>query len=556
MVDQIADASSARTPEERTPEQHAPAAGTAEPAAPAPAPSALRRRIADAAALVVLVAGFLAVNDMRAWISTPYWLDEMWVALSTRVPLTDLPHITGSTPIGWTLLLRLVPDPDALRLLPAAFGLLSVLAAYAFGRIAFRGGTAQSTLAGLACSGAVLLLPAGQVHHDLKQYTADAAVAVAFLALVAWLEAGWSRRRLVVVAAAGPVAFLVSQVTVIVAVASFGGLVIGTAARRQWRRLAETAVLGAASGLLLAVIYGAFVAPVRTPALRDWWSGFYPSVPQLPGYLHHRLQQLGPQLGFGHVAVVLLLAAAGVAVLAAQRRGMTALAVLLTPAIAVILGVTRTYPLLDQRTSYFLMVQWAVLAGIAVAGVAVGVARLVPGGPAARGRLAIACVLTLAVLGSFAATHRFWYRFDGLDPRVPMTNQPARYDVRTAVRWVDQHRHPGDVLVINDRAVFGYIFYHSGASMRWVPATNTLGWVPVAPVDPDIVVVPGRAASQIQDAVGRAVARARANGSGARVLVLRTAWSAEKDSWQAALAPYPVTYSYSGLEPVAIIAQP
>jgi len=95
----------------------------------------LRSRAPDLAVLAVLYAMFAAVHDLRTWIGAPYMLDEAWVALSTRVPLGDLPRITSSSPIGWTLLLRAVPDPDALRLVPLAFALLAVVAAYAFGRL-------------------------------------------------------------------------------------------------------------------------------------------------------------------------------------------------------------------------------------------------------------------------------------------------------------------------------------------------------------------------------------------------------------------------------------
>jgi hypothetical protein len=222
----------------------------------------------------------------------------------------------------------------------------------------------------------------------------------------------------------------------------------------------------------------------------------------------------------------------------------------------VILGVARIYPLLDERASYFLMVEWAVVCGLGVAGAAAGAARLLLHKSMRHGRLVVACVLTLVALGSFAGAHRFWYRFDGLDPRVPKSNQAARADVRTSTRWVNEHRRAGDVLVINDRALFGYIFYHDDAPMTWVPATNTVGWLPTAPTDPDIIVVQGRGAAQIDEAVARAVARARRNGAGARVLVLRTAWLAEQDPWSAGLAPYTVTYSFPGREAVAIIAQP
>jgi hypothetical protein len=50
--------------------------------------------------------------------SHAFWLDEGWVADSLRAPLQQLRLLTSSTPIGWTFLLRLVPDvgpPERLR---------------------------------------------------------------------------------------------------------------------------------------------------------------------------------------------------------------------------------------------------------------------------------------------------------------------------------------------------------------------------------------------------------------------------------------------------------
>jgi hypothetical protein len=522
-----------------------------------PVPVSKRRgnRLPDAVALAVLLAVFLAVNNVPTWIRAPYWLDEDWVALSTRVPLKDVPKITSSTPIGWTLLLRLIPDPDALRLLPLAFSLIALLAAYLLGRLLPWRNPATSVLAGFACAAAVVLLPAEQLRQDLKQYTADAAVTLVFLAAAAWLDRSWTRRRLVVVVCAAPVALLLSQITLIVAPSTFAGLVVAAAVRRDRRRLLETVAGCVASLAVMGLLYEVLVAPNRTPVLSAFWSANYPSAPGLPAFVYRRLHALGPSLGYPrHLVILIGLLLTGVVVLAVLRRTATLVAVVVIPALTAALGVARLYPLLDERTCYFLFVAGAALTGIAVAGGAVGLARAIARRREVWWRTPLAGVLVVAALSAFATVNHSWYRFDGLDPRVPNYSPIAVSDVRTQTRWVDAHRAPGDVVLISDQARYGYAFYHDTSTMRWTAAPNTVGWVPVDPADPDVIVVHGSTAAPIANAVGRAVARARSNG--ARVLIVRSWWGAEAQAWSAALRPYAVTYPYTGTEPVAVIANP
>lgn len=530
------------------------AAGDSE-AAGAPA-GRLRRWLADAVALAVLLAAFFAVNDVPGWISAPYWLDESWVALSTRVPLADLPHITSSTPIGWSLLLRVIPDPDALRLLPLAFALIALVAAYALGRLLPWRTRAESVLAGYACAAMVLLLPAEQARHDLKQYTADAAVAMVYLALTAWLERGWSQRRLVVVAAVAPVALLLSQVTLIVAVAAFASLMVTAAIRRQWHRLVECVIAGAAAGGALGILYLVFVEPNRNGALTAFWTDYYPSFSGLPGFLHARVRALIPVLGFPRLAIAVPVAVAGLVVLAVQRRIATLGVLVVIPLCLVVLGISRMYPLLDERTSYFLLVAAAALGGVALAGCATALARLLPRTAARIWRPVVAGVLALAALGLFALHNREWYRLSVADPRVPEVSPIAISDVRTQTRWIDEHRASGDVVVISTMARFGYVYYHNNRPMTWKPWGNTIGWDPVTPREPHVVLVQGTSSQAIEDALHQAVALARHNGPDARILLLRTWPIDEVDAWRAALQPYTLTYPYSGVEPVTIIANP
>ena len=524
-------------------------------------PALFRRRLVDLVALALLLGAFLSVNDIGTWIGAPYWLDETWVALSTRASLADLPFITASTPIGWSLLLRLIPDLDALRLLPMAFAVGGVVAAYALGRSVVRD-RAGSVLTGLCCAAAVLLLPAQQLRHDLKQYTADAAVTLALLAGAAWLDRTWTRRRLIVLAVAAPVGVLVSQATIVGALALFGALVVVAALRRQWRRVIEAAIAGAASGAVLGLVYVVLIVPNRPPALQNFWSPYFPTVAELPGYLAAHLQTLAPSLGFGTAVVPLLLVAVGLAVLAVWRRLVTMGTVLVLVILAVGLSVGRLFPLLDARTSYFLLVAGAAVAGIGVAGSAIGLARLVARWRASHGRIgqrwriAVAASLSTVAFGLFTFANLAWYRFDGLDPRVPEYSPIAVSDVRTAIRWIEEHRRPGDVIVISQKARYGYVLYHDTGPLAWRATDDTTGWVPVVAPDPNVIVNDLPTPELIDDAVRRAAAQARRNGAGSRVLLLRTWWYNEQPRWAQALAGYAVSYPYGGTEPVGVIDHP
>jgi len=87
-----------------------------------------RRRLLLGAAEGVLVAlaciALVALShDVGYVLHAPYWLDEAWVAVSSRLPLGDLLHVTSSTPPGWNVLQRLLAPfgLQAVRLLPLAF---------------------------------------------------------------------------------------------------------------------------------------------------------------------------------------------------------------------------------------------------------------------------------------------------------------------------------------------------------------------------------------------------------------------------------------------------
>ena len=91
-----------------------------------------RRRLAagrlGAVALGLLV---LVVHDVGYLTSQSFWTDETWVAATTRFSLSRLPLTTSSTPIGWSVLLRLVTvsGTEVSRLLPLFFAGAAVVTA-------------------------------------------------------------------------------------------------------------------------------------------------------------------------------------------------------------------------------------------------------------------------------------------------------------------------------------------------------------------------------------------------------------------------------------------
>lgn len=156
------------------------------------------RPTAEQLAVPLLGLLVLAVHDVGYLLRQPFWTDEAWVAVTTRFPLSQLPATTSSTPIGWTALLRLVTVSGAQtsRLFPLAFAGAAVLVAYWFARRLGWPSAAVSVAAGLLAAAGVLLVPAMLVRNDLKQYTADACLALVVLALTSRLERAWSRGAL------------------------------------------------------------------------------------------------------------------------------------------------------------------------------------------------------------------------------------------------------------------------------------------------------------------------------------------------------------------------
>ncbi|MCG5448749.1 DUF6541 family protein [Micromonospora hortensis] len=521
---------------------------------PAPA-RRVRATVGEALPIIALVGAFFVVNDIRSWLTAQYWGDEAWVALSVRFPLADLPVTTSSSPIGWSFLLRLVPDIDHLRVVPLGFQLLTVVAAYLLGR-SLASERARGILIGVVTGLAVLLLPVQQTRHDLKQYTADAAVAVCLLALATWTERSWSRRRLAVVVAAVGLGMLLSHTTAIVAVCVLGGLLLSVAVRREWARTAEATVAGLITGALVAAVYFGVSARGNNDAMRDYWDAFLPSISELPAHLVRQAKALSPMLG-APVPILAVLLVLGVLTLFRRGHAAPAIAVLLLPVAAIGLGVAGIYPLLDPRTSHFLIVVAGLVAGIGIIGLADltvavvrrGLPRLPPG--------VVAAVTCAVLLASFAAVNHRWYRTDGDEPGVWRAHQ-AITDIGSSTRYVAAHKGPHDLVVVSGPAWFGFTLYSDQDPLKLVaPVTGTVGWTLTMPTRADVILPKPAAADEqsIKDALDEILAQAAKRPPGTRVWLVRAYTHPSEPVWQAALADYHVQRVTSGPEPVVVISK-
>lgn len=458
--------------------------------APAPSRKAARLSAYRLRRVEFLVGGLLAaavffVHDTPYMLRHPYWLDEAWVIVSTRAPLADLPRVVSATPLGWAVLLRLVPGASAQheRLVPLLFGAGTVFIAYLIGReLRLLGAVGGGLLTGAAA----LLVPAMLVRADLKPYTADAFVTVLLLFLVCRLETRWSRRRLAVVVGVAVLGLLFSHATAFAGTAALLSIALGALLTRAWRRLAEAMVAGVAGAVGMGVMYLLVDKRHETPLIRAYWTSHY--VPTDAGWagIQDKIEYLGtailPYLGVGAWVLWTL---AGVAIVTLVRTGRRVGTALMMPIVAIAMVVAaaqRRYPLLDQRTSTFLLVGTIVVLAIGVLGMARLAAR-------AHWTLGVGVVAVAAV--SYIHVASPYLRFHPLPPE----------DVRAQVRYVERHVGPNDVVLVNSSAGYGYGYYANSPSPQFPrtqeAANDTIGFVVGYPRSTRVIALSGRRAKDV-----------------------------------------------------------
>jgi hypothetical protein len=449
----------------------------------------------------------LFVQPLGVLFRRPFWVDEAWVADLVKVPLSRQVALSSSTPIGWALLLRLVPGhgTERLRVVPLLFSVAAVVVAFRLARGLNWRSPGEARAAGVIAGAAVLLAPISLQQNDLKQYTADAALALLVFVVAREADRRPGRRALVLLGVVSVVAVPFSTVAVFVGAAAFAGLLGAAAFEQQWRRVRDVLFTGCAAGVASAAYAAIVVLPHQNRALREYWRPFYldGSPWHIVSTAGHRFLALRSTFGVAPVLVVAFFVA-GLLVLGARRSLATAISAVVLWLEMLALGVVDRYPFLDPRTSHFLLIVTLTIAAIGFSGVASEVARRRP--------LLLAVVVIVAIGGlAFGARHQI------------RTFQFPVEDVRVQTLYVAQHHRANDVVVVNLLANWGFTYYWRDAGTRVFVARPAIAAGYIARVDGiNGVFAGGRRRADAIATLQRALAERRALGGRGRIWIVRT----------------------------------
>jgi hypothetical protein len=489
--------------------------------------AAVRRRL-TAEHLVALVLGLLvlAAHDVPYLLSLSFWLDEGWVAVTTRFPLSQLPDVTNSTPIGWSALLRLVtvPGTQSSRLLPLAFAGAAVVIAYWFARQLGWPRRAAAVCAGVLAGTGALLSPAMLARDDLKQYTADACLSLLVLALTSRLERDWSRSRLAALSVACWGGMLFSDAVTFVGAAAFTALCVTAFARREWWRLAESCAVGAVTAVLMYGIYEVFderavtVGLIDGAHMRNYFIPLHSGLPAAFTFVISRFAGLGGAFALGPAWLAVPLVLAGIVTIFWLGRRATAVALVLLWPVVLIVNAVRRYPFLDERTNTYLIVITVVIAAIGVIGAGCWLPGAVRAATVNAGRwrprqwmqrrwlrrstamtawLAGLCVLAGVAFGWTAR------------PYLRSENIPSQ-NVRGQTRYVYAHEASDDVILVDTSSSYGFAYYWPVGQPSIRPDDNVAqDYEPYFPGQPRIVVAIGGTPPNVGAAVAQAARQAQ-----------------------------------------------
>lgn len=477
----------------------------------------LRRVVRWDSALIDVVLptlGFLAtflVHDTGYVLSAPYWIDEAWVAISTKLPLRDLPSVVQTSPMGWEFLLRLVPfgGDQRQRLVPLILAAVAVVLAYVYVRRLPWNRLLLARVGGVLAAVAALLVPSALIRNDLKQYTADAAAALVALLLVTRAEKRGRRRDIAWLAGSMGVLVLFSSATPIIALGAFGALAASFAIQRRWRDVLTTVVGGAAGGVLMAIVFVATYLKGLGGGLHAYWQDYYLPVSGGGSAIGQWFVDRGgawvSDLGLGPVWLGSVLVLAGIATLILMRA--YALALFLPTVLMVAVGFSAAgqYPLFDIRTSHYLAMVTVVTAAIGVTGLSQLLAQLwarrLPQVWARRHKLVVPISAAVAI-ALFTI---------GAAPDIRLHSIPSE-DMRGPVEYLAQHRQPRDAVVVNYAGEYAYAYYLNGDDFVERHQAGVARWHLLFPGDPKLIIVKGRGGTYINMSLDEAAALAGPHG--------------------------------------------
>jgi hypothetical protein len=406
----------------------------------------------------------LVVHDLGYVVHAPYWNDEAWVAVSIKAPLHSVPDLIASSPIGWDLLLRLIPTqhPQAPRLVPLGFAMLAVAVAYGYARTLPWPSVRVARTAACAAATGALLLPSALVRNDLKQYTCDACCVLLLLWIASRVERTWSTRAMVRLGVAGVVLFLFSNPAALAFLAIVASLALVALKRRDWDRLVVLACTVAVAAIPMGATYVGFYARGNYPGLRNWWASNYPPFDKGAGATWHWFWHLAPTwfsaVGLGPMYIALPLVCLGAWGLRRLGLPATGLAVPVLFLEVAVLASARYYPIFDTRTSHFLATSFAVTA-------AVGVVWLVLGIQHGRHHRTtwVRYVALASVVMLFVAVHVGAARQHSIPP------EPTAADAHT----ITSGYRAGDVIVANANGTWVLAYYWPGGRVLTEPTADS-----------------------------------------------------------------------------------
>lgn len=507
--------------------------------------SRVRRRV-TLEHLLALVLGLLVlvVHDVGYMFSHPYWTDESWVAATTVFPLSQLWATTSTTPIGWSLLVRVftISGTESARVVPLAFAGIAVVTAYWFGRKLGWQRREVAIGAGVLAAIAMVLVPAMLVRDDLKQYSSDACFAMLALACVSRLERNWSRSALILLSVVTWGGMLFSHVVAFAGAAAFAAVCLVQLARRAWRPLAEAVVAGVITAVLMAAVYTVFDSRakinnlVESPHFRFYYVPVNEGLHSALSFLYGHFRDVNSQFGLGPEWLVVLLYVAGLVTLFRVDRRITAvMAAVLWPEMVVI-SALKLYPFMDPRTSTGLYAVSAVVAAIGVAGICALLRSYL------KGALALG-LAAAAVAGFVVVAH----------PDI-RSHLIADEDVRDQVSYVEAHADSSDVILVNLNSSFNVAYYWKrDRPAREASTVLDQLYEPYYPSQPRIVMAADRDRLQVDNALAKALAESRQRDCAPIWFIASHVISSEAAYWSAALQRDHLTATPVGDDGLSVI---
>lgn len=480
-------------------------------------------------AVAVAVATFF-VHPIHLVLTHPFWFDEAWVAVLTRVPWKSMPSLSSSTPVGFVALLRLVPGAGLQRgrIVVLLFSIGTVVMAYVLARSLQWTSTMRARFAGIVAAIVVMLAPISLGRNDLKQYTCDAFCALVVLTVAGAIDRARGRFPVWWLAVASLVVLPFSSVSAFVTVAAYTGLFGSAVLARSRRRILTVLAYGTGTALGLGAYFLTVVVPNTNDRLRDYWNDYYVrgSLWNILTDLWDRLADIRVWLGVP-VAALIALFFVGVVALARLRAPALAIAAPVLWIEMAQVGRMRRYPFLDLRTSQFLFIASFVVAAIGAAWVVQALFRMhfVLGG--------------LAGLGVAAVV------FVGGRAHVNELNIKSEY-ARAQTLYVAEHRAPHDVILVNDAGSFGFAYYWPGGKISTITDSSGQGYR-ARVRDLGALYAHGRDDADILDAMSAAVKRWHAAGPGSRLFIVRSHVEPEE------AAAWERTFAKLDLHPVLLI---